>query len=500
MFPRDDSVVDSLIALQDTPDINYREENISSNKINSSTLTLTLGSTCSEDQKIIKSESCQKDNIMLCTSIDDPIFGNKNTSDNEGDAYNLYVSNEMFDKIISNASNVDINNDVYLACQEVETNDGKMLMMTSDGVNDKKPHNDLKPHDDLKPQHDSKFKSPLDSLIKFEDTTDKANKDCPINYIEETILSPNVLETEADALHSSADRHESRENQCLICDRVFYNLSSYRQHYANFHLASDKSALSCWECKQNFKYAAAYIKHKVSEHPNSDNLCTICGELLATTRSLSNHLKSHLNKQSYTCNTCGRAFRTQQSRQDHIKNKHLRSKDSSFACMHCGSTFQHGRSLVRHVNCVHAKQRVVCPTCNKSYSSISSLYFHQRTIHENVAFHCGYCSMTFKSVSAVRKHENEMHHDVTRYRETSTEKVYNYNQFVTHQVDSLERKTSLIKCLFCKAEYHDHARYAKHYNKFHKEENVDINLSCPPNKNETLEIPGPSFELGSNIC
>lgn len=480
MFPRDDSVVDSLIALQNTSDT-------------SDSLGEDPPSLNTNDQNLKGPPSFQKLSVMLCAPTEDST-GIKRINDSEGDAYNLYVTNEMFDRIISNASNVDTNNDVYLSCQEVETKDGKLLMMASDEMNDES----ITQNFGEKQPCSSKLKTPLDNLIKLEDNSDEGNKEFPINYIEETILSPDILEKEANALHSTSEKLESKDNHCLLCDKTFNSVKSYRQHYTNFHIVNDKYAMHCWECKQNFKKVNAYIKHKVNVHANSDNLCTICGELLATARSLSNHLKSHINKQSYTCNTCGRAFRNQQSRQDHIRNKHLRPRNSVFVCKHCGSTFQHGRSLVRHVNCVHAKQRVVCPTCNKSYSSISSLYYHQRTIHENVAFHCGYCSMAFKSVSSVKKHENNMHHDVTRYRETPTEKVYNYNQFVTHQFESLKRKTTdVIRCLFCRTQYYSHEQYAKHYNKFHKEENVDLNLSS--DQTDPMDVPGPSSKLKSIV-
>ena len=452
MNPRADSVVDNLIAYQDE----LEEEPIQDAILHSQS----------------QSKACYKENFDPQSIMTAPVEESKIAATSEGsDSKNdsdalLYVSNEIFDKMISNANISEESGDVYLSCQEVETQDGRMLMMTTEKEDTTK----------------KEFQSPLEACLDYGNLTpaSKAVLEPPLNLIEQASSSTPESEEQGASkvdLESFENMFDPTYNHCSMCDEKFVDVTSYRIHYNSKHANHSKSALHCWECKKDFKNAKEYVKHKDKFHNEAENICIICGELLATSRSLQIHLHNHLNKETFLCSTCGRVFGSHQSRQDHIRNKHLRPKNTAFMCKHCGAHFQHGRSLVRHVNCVHAKQRVVCQTCNKSYSSISSLYYHQRTVHEKVAFHCGYCSKAFKSVSAIKKHENEMHNDPGKFRETPTEKTYNYNQYVTHHLDGLQRKenpTMHIKCMFCKAEYYDHEAYAKHYSKFHNEENVDI--------------------------
>jgi uncharacterized C2H2 Zn-finger protein len=453
MNPRADSVVDNLIGMIEEPD----DESIHD----------AVLYTQSQTKKNYK-ENFDPQNIAT-SAAESKISVKADGSDSKSDSDALlYVSNEIFDKMISNANIREENGDVYLSCQEVETQDGRMLMMTTDKENS--------------PKKD--FQSPLEACLDYRNLTSSSQAvlETPLDLIEQTAgIQSDCADqgTSKITVEAFDNLFDPSANCCSMCNEKFEDIASYRIHYNSKHTTLGKSALHCWQCKKDFKKAKDYVKHKEKIHPDTDNVCIICGEFLATSRSLQIHLHSHLNKESFLCNTCGRVFGSHESRQDHIRNKHLRPSNTALMCKHCGATFQHGRSLVRHVNCVHAKQRVVCQTCNKSYSSISSLYYHQRTVHEKVAFHCGYCSKAFKSVSAIKKHENEMHNDPGKFRETPTEKTYNYNQYVTHHLDDLKKKenpTLHIRCMFCKAEYYDHEAYAKHYSKFHCDENVNIHL------------------------
>lgn len=452
---RADSVVDSLLAYQDE----IEEEPIREAILHAQ----------AKSQK----NASHKENFDPLNTANSSKADSKTTHRSEGESKSssdalLYVSTEIFDKIISTANISPENGDVYLSCQEVETQDGRMLMMTTNKEGSNKKD----------------YQSPLEECLDYKSLVGE----------EKTPLEPSPSLVENEHKRSSDPFHDifdSSSNICSVCDEKFEDVASYRVHYNSKHATEGKSSLQCWECKKDFALAKDYVKHKEDLHADAENVCIICGELLATSRSLQNHLKKHLNKQTFICNTCGRVFGSHQSRRDHIRNKHLRPKNTAFMCTHCGAHFQHGRSLVRHVNSVHAKQRVVCPTCNKSYSSISSLYYHQRTVHEKVAFHCGYCSKAFKSVSAIKKHENEMHSDTSKFRETPTEKTYNYNQYVTHHLDDLTRKenpTRHIRCMFCKAEYYSHKAYAVHYNKFHSHENVDVKLDVGSSDDVTMPL------------
>ena len=491
MNPRADSVVDNLIAYQDELDDEPIHEAIlqaqSQTKENFDPLNISAAVVDVEDSKTTPKAD-----------------GNESKSDSDA---LLYVSNEIFDKMISNANNSEENEDVYVSCQEVETRDGRMLMMATESEDSAKKqfqspleacldYKVLSPKGVLEPAAklvneesncDEQESSTMD-LDQFDDIFDPVDKCCFMCY--EKFKDITSFRVHFYSMHTKSKGDSTL--YCVECKVDFKDVAACRIHFNNKHKKNDgETVLHCWECKMDFKKAKEYVVHKEKFHSEADNVCVVCGELLATSRSLQIHLHNHLNKQTYRCNTCGRVFGSHESRQDHIRNKHLKPNNSAIMCKHCGAHFQHGRSLVRHVNCVHAKQRVVCPTCNKSYSSISSLYYHQRTIHEKVAFHCGYCSKAFRSVSAIKKHENEMHYHPGKYRETPTEKTYNYNQFVTHHLENVRKKenpTLHIRCMFCKAEYFDHEAYAKHYSKFHSDENVDIHVSSSSDSNMTIPL------------
>ena len=508
MNPRADSVVDNLIGL-----IAYKDD-LEEEPIDEATLQTN------SQNKVCFKENFDPQSITKTAVEESKISAKAESSDSKTDSDALlYVSNEIFDKMISTANISEENGDVYLSCQEVETQDGRMLMMTTEKEDSPKkefqsPLEACLDYKNLTPASRAVLEPPLNLVEQksnihldseeqgtsqtgseaFDNMYDPVTNRCSVYLCDETfddIASYRIHYKTKHLFEAFDNMFDPVTNRCSVhlCDEKFEDIASYRIHYKTNHTAAGKSALRCWECKKDFKKAKEYIKHKDKFHVEADNVCIICGELLATSRSLQIHLHNHLNKQTFLCNTCGRVFGSHQSRQDHIRNKHLRPKNTAFMCKHCGAHFQHGRSLVRHVNCVHAKQRVVCQTCNKSYSSISSLYYHQRTVHEKVAFHCGYCSKAFKSVSAIKKHENEMHNDPARFRETPTEKAYNYNQYVTHHLDGVQKKenpTLHIRCMFCKAEYYDHEAYAKHYSKFHSEENVDIRLGSSTDPSDVV--------------
>lgn len=114
-------------------------------------------------------------------------------------------------------------------------------------------------------------------------------------------------------------------NFCNLCNKYFYDASSYRVH-SRIHLN-----IKDFCCKYNYETCSKSFrtKNQLDEHMKSVHLkvkdieCYICLKMFSRQSSFKKHLNIHLNFKPHSCELCFKAFTDKSNYNTHIKRHKL---------------------------------------------------------------------------------------------------------------------------------------------------------------------------------
>lgn len=180
-----------------------------------------------------------------------------------------------------------------------------------------------------------------------------------------------ILQTHIQVKHG-------RGFECKICFRSYGTKQRLREHEKTHdpnYIHVNKH--QCEECGQTYKYRAQLKKHLL-KHKGLDVKydCNVCGKVVTTKKSFTNHMKIHTGEKSSVCDICGKAFTVEKYL---IVHRRTHTGEKPYSCDVCGKTFTQRVSLVVH-NRYHTGERPYrCHVCNKGFVTNTLLSAHLKT-------------------------------------------------------------------------------------------------------------------------
>ncbi|XP_056631842.1 zinc finger protein 420 [Diorhabda sublineata] len=194
---------------------------------------------------------------------------------------------------------------------------------------------------------------------------------------------------------------------CSLCDCVFDNVKSLRQHRLEVHKDHTGIRHKCLTCGEYFPTEYTYTDH-LKIHPLE---CRLCGKLFYRRHNMKLHMKRHLGLKPYKCDLCDKSFVT---RQKHDEHKNVHTGDAPIKCNLCDEKFRRHSNLVQHRNRHHfqLKKKVkdyICH-CGEIFHSKKKLAWHKE-IHDPKPKACSQCNEKFLHMSSLTRHMRRAHND-----------------------------------------------------------------------------------------
>lgn len=231
---------------------------------------------------------------------------------------------------------------------------------------------------------------------------------------------------------------------CKICSKSLTNLQDFAIHIREHDkkIANEQFDnivcvklsdyhFKCSYCDKEFSFFPQLYSHIHHEHLKKNSICPTCGLCFADDRSLSSHIRKHVDKKvTFDCTLCNRKFYTEINRSKHIKRTHgnnkcticgviLRSEFQKenhmakehdfyireFKCDRCPRKFILNKFLVKHIKNQHLKEKnKACDVCGARFFDIAILNQHKITHSDEKPFECSICSKKFARRKTYRQH------------------------------------------------------------------------------------------------
>ena len=188
-----------------------------------------------------------------------------------------------------------------------------------------------------------------------------------------------------------------RRFQCPDCPSAFRSLATLKVHSQRH---TGQNAFPCPQCDQSFTSNSKLLRHQEKDHWGSTPItCYECGKVLATQRSLEEHLRSHTGERPHVCDSCGERFKNRSALNRH-RGKH---KASYFKCSVCGAGYHYSAAYNAHMKTHATLKPHLCSTCGASFFLLRDLNEHVLK-HGQKQFVCEHCGKAFYTKSSHKMH------------------------------------------------------------------------------------------------
>ncbi|CAH2987567.1 unnamed protein product [Chilo suppressalis] len=188
------------------------------------------------------------------------------------------------------------------------------------------------------------------------------------------------------------DVNEMRRHLGEIHNKVIYS-----ECIADFKL--DASPYSCHICKQEFHVFRTLTTHLNEHYANC--ICDVCGKSFLNTKRLKVHKRTH-EAGNFECTVCGKVLKTKISRSNHMENAHSKRQ---MKCQICYKPMKHYNDRIKHMSEVHnITHKFQCPICGREYNIKHYLTTHIRQTHGHKNKKCSECAMAFITNHGLKKH------------------------------------------------------------------------------------------------
>ncbi|XP_019869173.1 zinc finger protein 239 [Aethina tumida] len=195
---------------------------------------------------------------------------------------------------------------------------------------------------------------------------------------------------------------DTKPPKCLICNNVFKNRNTLKNHVRNVH-AKEKN-FKCELCERTFAMLGNLNVHKKSHSRVKTHICSFCGKGFFSANSLSLHEKIHANKRAYKCALCSKAFNTFSDLYKHKLCVHSDPSKWKNVCPFCSKRFALKVNLDTHIMSHTGEKNFACEMCEKRFISKTKLMKHMRTHTGERPFQCPNCDKTFIDKSYIKQH------------------------------------------------------------------------------------------------
>ncbi|KAI8124146.1 Zinc finger protein 208 [Lucilia cuprina] len=249
--------------------------------------------------------------------------------------------------------------------------------------------NNTKPINTEIPKHDINMEEYTKDSEQMSSENLNNNSNSSITYNDGNESDDPNYHADPDAFVSSNDKQKSVKEK--------------RQEIDEF-IANWRPLLECDLCQENFKDLTLLRKHFISEHPKQKCYVTCCQRKLVQRVQIVEHIRYHLDPNTFKCNICGNVFLTSRNLNYHMHDKHTdEGQKRSFECSICQKAFTKKGALKKHMEIHDTDQTYKCSQCEKGFSTEQRRKIHERNVH-NADRVCDQCGKTLHGVAALKQH------------------------------------------------------------------------------------------------
>lgn len=134
----------------------------------------------------------------------------------------------------------------------------------------------------------------------------------------------------------------------------------------------------CHICGNVYSKQSRLSQH-IKSHEEKEHECEICGKKFASAAQIPRHMNTHTGNRPYQCKYCSASFGDTSTRNKHER---IHTNERPYKCLECGKAFSYSNVLKVHMTIHTGERPFSCSVCGKRFSQKHHQQSHERT-HSN---------------------------------------------------------------------------------------------------------------------
>lgn len=293
------------------------------------------------------------------------------------------------------------------------------------------------------------------------------------------------------ALASHFKQAHGQEAFLYCCGKEHKKTAKAAFDHVRWHL--DENSFKCTKCDKVFRSRFLLRSHTRQIHPAEQYLkCPKCTRVCLAQATLDRHLLVHDDDKPRPCAQCDKVYKSLHGLNRHIRRAHGNERSTRAICTICGLECKSNGHYEKHMQRHDPdRKKEACDVCGLLVFAVEA---HKKRVHLNEPCSCPTCGKQFQNQACLRRH-TYTGHTVKRFPCTICKKVFDMkNKLMDHIRNHTGAAT--LKCNFCEDHFTTfrlkYAHYKKHHNdeylKYKKQKHVNIDRVS--NKEEAMDEEG----------
>ncbi|AXN91151.1 putative zinc-finger containing protein [Namao virus] len=238
-------------------------------------------------------------------------------------------------------------------------------------------------------------------------------------------------------------------HMCTLCGKMLKSLKSLHNH-GKVHKRQNHY---CNVCHKTFIHFDKFVVHQKSHSGIRPYLCKYCNVDFTFVHFYKKHMEKHTDVSlKMTCNMCGKNFDDLIDLTEHIKIHPI-----SYSCDKCWVSCDNKKELKSHMK-IHCKdKKFKCTYCDKRCVRYINLRSHMTT-HQKKPIQCGYCDKVSMDAYKIKRHEKVHLRHIVKCDQC--EKVFSNDGVLQSHIKKVH--VSEFKCDTCDNVTYSYRDYKSH--------------------------------------